>query len=246
MRNDIFSGDKLMVFINNDNDWQTIAYATSHQLTISVSTKRVSSREHTIFGSVDATEAEWTISAEHLMTEESYSMLHEFLVNRTVLTLVFGVSDSFNGSGYRGKAIITSLRATANNGDISTYNATFLGVSAISKTDESPSYAPSTPSRANASVFFAESAVSSPYAETNVYQMPSLNNNARLPIRYVVENVSGRVVEDEGITYLVTTETGDINVTAIFDGDDDYNYASDTMTFSIGHQKKMTAGRLKT
>lgn len=248
MSNKIISGDELMVFTKENNQYKSIAYATQHSLSVSVGVKSVSSHEHDMFGSIEPTYAEWNISCDHLYTEETYSWMMDALKDRKVFTLLFGIPSNYdeNGlgeeefwtssAGYRGKAILTSLKVSAETGNTATFSASFLGVSSLSKIDETPSQAPATPNRANAVIFFDEEEVSSPYMTTNVYQLPTMTNAAGLPIRYMVgPSVSGRVVEDDGQSYLVTSETGEVEVTAIFDGDDDFMPTRAMMAFRIGN-----------
>lgn len=247
MSNKIISGDNLMVFAKDNNEYKSIGYATEHSLSVSVDVKRVSSHNIGIFSSIEPTYASWSISCEHLYTEETYSWMMDALKDRKVFTLLFGLPSNFdeNGlgteeywtstTGYRGKAILTSLRAFSETGDIATFSASFVGVSSLSKIDDIPHHAPQVPERDDVLLFFANDSVVMSYSPTSMYKLPKLTNNAGLPVRYYVgPTASGRVIEDGEDSYLVTEDTGAMTVYAIFDGDDDFIATSANVSIQIG------------
>ena len=250
MQGNIISGDELMVFVKDGQIYKSIAYATSHKLSVSVSTLDISSRQHDVFGSTEAYEAEWQITTENLYTEESYSTLHKYLVDMTPLYLVFGMPDNYtnegtddewiqsSANGYKGIARLTSLQASASSGDVATLSATFLGISSLKKVDETPDTEPTLPTRAPAAIWFDDDEITKAFEATHVYQLPVMNNSSGLPIRYVVgPNVSGRIVEDNGEQYLITSDTGTVEVTALFDGNDDLESTSTSVIVHIGEDQ---------
>jgi len=108
----------------------------------------------------------------------------------------------------------------------------------LKKVDETPDTEPTLPTRAPAAIWFDDDEITKAFEATSVYKLPVMNNSSGLPIRYVVgPNVAGRVVEDNGEQYLITTETGAVEVTAVFDGNDDLESASTSVIVHIGEDQ---------
>ena len=145
MAQQIIKGDDLMLF---DEAGKSIAFATSHTLSISGDTVDTSSKDHGIYGSSEVNKITWEITSENLYTDSSYDKLFEKMIARSPIVVYFGskketdpdktVADgdytNWSGSkGYTGKAYITSLTANANTGENATFSVTFTGCGKISK-----------------------------------------------------------------------------------------------------------------
>lgn len=143
--NTIVKGQELMLFQNGES----IAFATSHTLTVTGNTTDISSKDHGFFAASALTSITWEISSENLYTDNAYNKLFDAMVNkREPITVVFGhysddaslaiagIADSATESWtaptttvyYEGKAYITSLTANAANGDNATFSITLSGV----------------------------------------------------------------------------------------------------------------------
>ena len=146
--NTIVKGQELMLFMGG----KSIAFATSHTLTVTGNTTDISSKDHGFFAASSLTSITWEISSENLYTDGAYDKLFDAMVNKRVpVEVVFGhyTDDktlALNGiaddpeheswtapSGastvyYTGKAYITSLTANAANGDNATFSITLSGV----------------------------------------------------------------------------------------------------------------------
>lgn len=143
--NTIVKGQELMLFQNGES----IAFATSHTLTVTGNTTDISSKDHGFFAASALTSITWEISSENLYTDNAYNQLFDAMVNkREPITVVFGhysddkslaiagIADSATESWtaptttvyYEGKAYITSLTANAANGDNATFSITLSGV----------------------------------------------------------------------------------------------------------------------
>jgi len=149
----IVKGQELMLF----QDGKSIAFATSHTLTITGNTTDISSKDHGFFTASALTSITWEISAENLYTDDAFNSYFDAMVNtRIPIEVVFGhytddtqlaingiVSDdgstgqeSWTGPDtensdvvyYKGSAYITSLTANAANGDNATFSVTLSGV----------------------------------------------------------------------------------------------------------------------
>lgn len=141
----IVKGQELMLFQNG----KSIAFATSHTLTITGNTTDISSKDHGFFSASALTSITWEISAENLYTDSAFDSYFNAMVNtRQPVEVVFGhysddatlaiagIADSETDSWtaptsdvyYRGKAYITSLTANAANGDNATFSVTLSGV----------------------------------------------------------------------------------------------------------------------
>ena len=151
----VIMGSDLMVFIGN----KTIGFATSCSLELSGDATDISNKD---FGngwsSSKITNRSWTVSSENMYAEkadmdntsESFEDLFDAYVNGTELTIKWQPTTNYNaaervndkpaagwtGSGvsYSGKATVTSLSASADNGSAGTFSVTFTGMGAITKT----------------------------------------------------------------------------------------------------------------
>ena len=141
----IIKGDDLMLF---DDKGASIAFATSHQLTLNGETTDISSKDHGIYSATEVNKISWEITSENLYTEGAYGKLFEKMMARQPIQVYFGTKkemesnktvadgdyESWSGlSGYTGKVLITSLTANANTGENATYSATFTGTGKIMK-----------------------------------------------------------------------------------------------------------------
>lgn len=146
----VIKGGDLMVF---DEQGKSMANATNHTLDISAETSETTSKDSGIWGDSDVSKITWQIQSENLYSEDLYDDLFDKMVQRQPVILYFGpkkqtdpeksVADGdfkyWTGTkGRKGKAIITSLSAGANNGDKATISATFQGKGKLVKVDAFP------------------------------------------------------------------------------------------------------------
>lgn len=153
----IIKGDDLMLFIpNGSNGFKSIAYATSHTLTMTANTVEINTKDHGEWGSTSVNKIQWSISTENLYTDEDYNTLFDLMIAKQKIKVVFGAKAEANSvivadgdadnytpanqdlahtNAYmkEGYAIITSLTANTPSGDNATYTAEFQGVGALSK-----------------------------------------------------------------------------------------------------------------
>ena len=136
----IVKGDELMLFKDN----KSLAYATSHTLSITGNTIDISSKDHGYFGASEIGNITWEITSENLYTDSEFDSLFNVMVAKSPITVTFGHANNYNANGlgsadnwipdasvgakyYEGPAIITSLQANANTGENSTYSITLTG-----------------------------------------------------------------------------------------------------------------------
>ncbi len=163
----IIKGDDLMLFVPVDPDAQnptfkSIAYATSHTLTMTAETVDINTKDHGEWGSTEVNKISWSISTENLYTDEDYNALFDLMVGKKKVKVVFGkkaeadsvvVADG-DAANYTpangdyehrnpymktGWAYITSLVANTPSGDNATFTAEFQGVGALAKQEEASS-----------------------------------------------------------------------------------------------------------
>ena len=143
----VINGGDLMLFIGG----KSIAFATSHKLSINVETVETSSKDSGgKWVSKAARKISWNCTTENLYSNDgegvSFDQLYDMLVAREEVDAVFSLkketADSVPTSGwtnsetgtYSGKVIITALEANAPNGDNATFTASFEGVGELKKT----------------------------------------------------------------------------------------------------------------
>ena len=144
----IIKGDELMLF----NGEKSIAYATSHTLTINGNAIDISSKDHGYWGASEVGNISWEITSENLYTDKYYTELFDAMVSRSQLSVAFGFASNWNINGlvdatnaeytldktktyYTGKVYVTSLTANANSGENATISITLTGCGALVKTE---------------------------------------------------------------------------------------------------------------
>lgn len=147
---EIVSGDALMVFMAG----KSIAYATSHTLTLTAETASVNSKDHGIWSGNEVNKRSWEISSENLYTDEEFEGIFDSWAAGTEVTLVWckkAEADTVvvaNGDAanytpdnatagkkyYTGKAYITNITANSNSGEKATFSVTFTGNGKFEKT----------------------------------------------------------------------------------------------------------------
>lgn len=136
----IIKGDDLMLF---DAQGKSIAFATSHSLSINADAADVSSKDSGVWKANEVNKLGWEITSENLYTSDAYDTLFTSMVSRTSIDVHFGIKKETTqgtetnwtkGAGtYTGKAFITSLTANANSGDNATFSITLTGTGEIKK-----------------------------------------------------------------------------------------------------------------
>lgn len=142
----IVKGDDLMLF---DESGHSIAYATSHVLTLNGDAVDTASKDHGIYGASEVNKITWEITSENLYSDDAYETLFDLMMERAPITVYWGkkAEPSTGGTvadgdypywtkasgGYTGRANITSLVANANTGENATFSITLSGVGKIEK-----------------------------------------------------------------------------------------------------------------
>lgn len=140
-------GDELMLF--KGTPAVALAYAQNHTFNISGSEVDVSTKDHGFWGSTTIGNLSWEATTQNLYVEDNYDELYDAMVSKTPIDIVFAKASNYDenglaseggtvqswtqGTGYKGKAVITSLEVNANTGENATYSATFKGAGALSK-----------------------------------------------------------------------------------------------------------------
>lgn len=141
----VIDGSDLMLFV----DGKSIAFATSHKLTINRETVETSSKDNGgNWTSKTAKKISWNMNTENLFSNDGSGVKFDDLFTKMVagdeIEAVFGLTttaDNVPATGwvpvatgtYKGNVLITSLEANAPNGDNATFSATFEGVGALVK-----------------------------------------------------------------------------------------------------------------
>ena len=141
-------GGDMMLFLNS----KSIAYATSHTLTISGDTQDTSNKDE---GGVDWASNEISKLSRTAQRENMYSIdgkgsnfddLFDIMVAKTPVSATFSKKKETDTDvpetgwtaskpDYEGKVIITSLELNAPNGEYATYTVQFTGVGALKKVE---------------------------------------------------------------------------------------------------------------
>ena len=132
-------------------DGKSIAYATSHTLTISGDTQDTSNKDEGggSWASSEISKLNWSASSDNLYSVDgegnNFGDLFDAMLNKEPIDAVFclksqmSLTDVPTGGwstsvpSYSGKVVITSLEINAPNGEYATFTAQFTGVGALKK-----------------------------------------------------------------------------------------------------------------
>lgn len=138
----IVRGDDLMLF---DNEQHSIAFATSHTLTLTSDVTEISCKDSGIWKEAKVNKLGWEITSENLYSTEEYTKLYAKWTNATPIVAYWGTaympSGTENGvdspTAYwqpaptplsYGNVIITNLSVNAASGDNATFSVTLQGI----------------------------------------------------------------------------------------------------------------------
>ena len=139
-------GGDMMLFLNS----KSIAYATSHTLTISGDTQDTSNKDEGggDWASNEISKLSWTAQSENMYSIDgkgsNFDDLFDIMVAKTPVSATFSKKKetdvpetgwTASKPDYEGKVIITSLELNAPNGEYATYTVQFTGVGALKKVE---------------------------------------------------------------------------------------------------------------
>lgn len=140
---DILKGSALQLFYNG----ATIAFATSHTLSLTVNTNEVLTKDHGDYPAQVATTLNWEVSAENLYSTAGNATLLQLAKAKTPVTIKFAEVSNYSATDEagivgveqektwtagtvlaEGKALINSYSVNAGAGDNASISVTFTGV----------------------------------------------------------------------------------------------------------------------
>lgn len=139
-------GGDMMLFVKG----KSIAYATSHTLTISGDTQDTSNKDEGggDWASNEVSKLSWTAQSENMYSVDgagsNFDDLFDLMVAKTPIEATFSKksgneTDVPEGGwtpskpDYEGKVVITNLELNAHNGEYATFTVKFTGVGALKK-----------------------------------------------------------------------------------------------------------------
>ena len=154
MSKKILKGDQIQLWDYNNG---TLAYATSHTLTLTGNTTDISSKDHGLWTATSVGSLTWEITAECLYTYSDFDLLFNKMIHNEKIHLIWSEVDNYDPNGltttggnvqkwkysqkyYSGYAVITSINANANTGENATYSVTFTGAGTLSKVETITDY----------------------------------------------------------------------------------------------------------
>lgn len=144
MTHEVTNGSDLMFFVKNGTGFTSIAYATSCSIDIATETTETTSKDHTGgWSTAIVKKLSWSGSSDNLYADEQengYDLMFKMLTDKQPIEIYFcakadstmtGDSWTKGTGGYKGKALITALTATAGDGENATFNVSFTGYGAL-------------------------------------------------------------------------------------------------------------------
>ena len=133
------NGSDLMVFEKDKEAYKSIAHSKTHTLNLSRSEIDVADKDSGDMTDTEAGPLTWGISTNLTATAETHKKLVDAILANTVFELAWNMKAEEQSSaplegwtpalagGYEGKAIITSVTVTANNGEKVSLDVEFKG-----------------------------------------------------------------------------------------------------------------------
>jgi predicted secreted protein len=151
----IIKGGDLMLFVKIGSTLKSIAFATSHKLSISGDAAETSTKDSSgKWTSKQVNKLSWTVSTDNLYSLDgagaNYADLFTLMTGMTEVEIVFSLESGYASKAdavpsggwspiaapqYKGKVIMTSLELNAPNGENATFTASFEGVEALTAVD---------------------------------------------------------------------------------------------------------------
>lgn len=142
---EIVKGSDLMLFEGSEP--KAFAFATNHTLQIDGDVMETSSKDSGKWKSNQITKLGWTITSDNLYSETDYDSLVEKMIAREEVDVLFAIAGNADddkgkpdggwtpkpNSGYKGKAVITSISVSAQDGQNATYSVNLQGTGALTK-----------------------------------------------------------------------------------------------------------------
>ena len=145
----VIKGRDLMLFING----KSIAFATSHSLSISLDTTETTSKDSGgKWTSALANKMSWGMQSENLMSNDGegvgFEQLFDMMTAQQPIDAVFALEKNYKNKAdevtkggwipsttgtYSGKVLITSLECSAPNEDNATFSVSLTGIGALKK-----------------------------------------------------------------------------------------------------------------
>lgn len=148
---EIVKGSVLMLFIDDNNTYKPVAFATSHSLSVTVNTTEVSTKDHGAYPAVVANTISWSVTTENLYSDTSEAALMALVKAKTPVHIKFAKASNWTDEGIvgnenpewtaastvvaEGDALITSLSINAPAGDNATMTAEFTGIGALNEAE---------------------------------------------------------------------------------------------------------------
>lgn len=142
----LVNGSDLMCF--NSQNKSLLGMAKDHKLDLKAQTTEIHSKDNGLWKSATVSGFEWNISTSAYYTED-YDKMVDLMLKRQPIDVVFTVkketdptksvadgdyqSWSVGAGGWQGKVLITSISASASDGDVATYDIELQGVGALKK-----------------------------------------------------------------------------------------------------------------
>lgn len=142
----LVNGSDLMCF--NSQNKSLLGMAKDHKLDLKALTTEIHSKDNGLWKSATVSGFEWNISTSAYYTED-YDKMVDLMLKRQPIDVVFTVkketdptksvadgdyqSWSVGAGGWQGKVLITSITASASDGDVATYDIELQGVGALKK-----------------------------------------------------------------------------------------------------------------
>ena len=95
MSKTIVKGDELMLF----KDGKSLAYATSHSVSIQGSEISISSKDHGYWGASEIGDITWEITSENLYVDSEYDSLFNAMIAKSPIIVTFGHANAYNANG---------------------------------------------------------------------------------------------------------------------------------------------------
>lgn len=151
----ILKGNRLQLWIHDNNETKTLIFATAHTLSVTGNTDSLQTKDHGLWNFSEIGSFDWEITADCLYTDDSYDLLFDLMLAGEPIQVTFSEVLNYDKNGLvrggntasnaptewtpdpdksrTGYVIISALNENANSGENATFSATFTGTGPLVK-----------------------------------------------------------------------------------------------------------------
>ena len=151
----ILKGNRLQLWLHDNNETKTLIFATAHTLSVTGNTESSQNKDSSLWNFSEIGSFDWEITADCLYTDNSYDLLFDLMLAGEPIQVTFSEVLNYDNNGLvrggntdtdaptewvpdpdkarTGYVIVSALNENANSGENATFSVTFTGTGPLVK-----------------------------------------------------------------------------------------------------------------